>query len=198
MRFEEVMLPGAFKLTLERKEDERGFFARVWCQDEFAQHGIDARFVQASISFNHRKGTLRGMHFQLPPHSEAKLVRCSRGAIYDVIADVRPDSPTYLHWYGTELSAAEGEMLFVPAGYAHGFQTLEDATEVQYDVSEFYAPATEAGFRYDDPLVRIAWPLPVEVISNKDLTWSSLPGPGSREGAATQAGTKRLHSRGAI
>lgn len=174
MRFEDIGLPGAYKISIERREDERGFFARVWCQDEFALKGIDVRFVQASISSSTHRGTLRGMHFQLPPHAEAKLVRCVRGAIYDVIVDIRPQSPAYLRWYGTELTADNHDMLYIPAGFAHGFQTLEDATEVQYEMTEFYTPAVESGFRYDDPRIGIHWPVEVTTISAKDLKWPRL------------------------
>jgi dTDP-4-dehydrorhamnose 3,5-epimerase len=169
--FQETTLPNAFVVELERLEDERGFFARTFCASEFTDHGLVAAVLQANLSFNHKQGTLRGMHYQLPPATEAKLVRCTRGAIYDVIIDLRPNSPTYLHHYGIELSAESRTALYVPEMFAHGFQTLVDQTEVTYQVSEFYTPGQERGIRYDDPAFAIEWPLPVGVISKKDSSW---------------------------
>lgn len=171
MLFTPTTLDGAFVIDLEKRADDRGFFARTWCRHEFRAHGLVEDFVQANVSYNHRKGTLRGMHFQLAPHEEVKLVRCTRGSIFDVIVDVRPGSATYLQWIGVELTAANYRMLYVPAGFAHGFQTLEDNTEVVYQVSAFYAPQAERGARYNDPAFAIEWPLPVEVISEKDRHW---------------------------
>jgi dTDP-4-dehydrorhamnose 3,5-epimerase len=171
MIFKETRLKGAFSISLQKVEDDRGFFARTWCQDEFTSNGLNARLVQSNVSFNKLKGTLRGMHYQLAPHAETKLVRCTRGAIYDVIVDLREDSPTYLEWLGVELTADNRDMLYVPEGFAHGFQTLEDGAEVTYHVTEFYTPGAERGLRYDDPAVGIAWPLPVDVVSAKDAAW---------------------------
>jgi dTDP-4-dehydrorhamnose 3,5-epimerase len=170
--FTETELPGAYVVDLERREDDRGFFARAWCQNEFADHGLSTRVVQCNISHNVRKGTVRGMHFQNPPHAEAKLVRCTRGAIYDVIVDLRPSSATHKRWIGVELTAANGRALYVPEGFAHGFQTLEDETETFYQVSEFYAPGAEGGVRWNDPAFGIEWPLAEPtVISEKDMSW---------------------------
>lgn len=172
MIFEETKLARAFIIKLEKLEDERGFFARAWCQKEFDDAGINSRIVQANLSYNEKKGTLRGMHYQVSPYQEAKLVRCFRGAIYDVIVDLRSDSPTYKDWIGVELSAQNRQVLFVPEGFAHGFQTLESQTEVFYQVSEFYTPGAEKGARYNDPAFGIDWPLPVSVISEKDAGWA--------------------------
>jgi dTDP-4-dehydrorhamnose 3,5-epimerase len=171
MIFTQTTLPGAAIVDIEARADERGFFARVFCADEFAGQGLETRVVQANLSFNARRGTLRGMHYQLPPAGEAKLVRCIRGAIYDVIIDLRPESPTYLRHFGVELSAENHRALYIPQQFAHGFQTLADETEVLYLVSEFYTPAYERGLRYDDPAFGIDWPLPISVISAKDAAW---------------------------
>jgi len=169
--FTETELPGAYIIELRKLRDERGFFARSWCQKEFEEQGLVARLVQANVSFNTKKGTLRGMHYQEPPYAETKLVRCTRGAIFDVIIDLRRDSPTYLQWIGVELSADDYKMLFVPEQFAHGFQTLQDNSEVTYQVSQFYTPGSERGIRYNDPAFGITWPFAVEVISNKDQSW---------------------------
>jgi dTDP-4-dehydrorhamnose 3,5-epimerase len=171
MIFTPGRLPGLQLVTLERHKDERGWFARSWCTREFAEHGLDPRLVQVSLSYNSRRGTLRGMHYQRPPHAEAKLVRCIRGAIWDVALDLRPHSPTHGRWQGFELSAENGDALFLPEGFAHGFQTLEPDTEVLYHISNFYAPEAAAGLRYNDPAFAIAWPLPVAVISPRDAAW---------------------------
>ena len=171
MLFRETRLRDAFIIEIERREDERGFFARAWCEKEFENHGLITRFVQCDISFNKRKGTLRGMHYQVAPYEEAKLVRCTRGAIYDVIIDLRPLSPTYKQWVGVELTADNYKMLYVPESFAHGYQTLEDDTEVFYQVSQFYCPECEGGVRHDDPAFGIRWPLDVQMISNKDRNW---------------------------
>lgn len=172
MIFTPTRLPGAYLIDLEKHVDERGFFARAWCQREFAAHGLTARVVQCNLSYNPRKGTLRGMHYQVAPHAEAKLVRCIRGAIYDVIIDLRPDSPTYMQWLGVELTADNRRLLFVPEGFAHGFQTLADDTEVFYQVSAFYHPEAERGVRWNDPLFGIVWPeVEQRLISPKDQSW---------------------------
>jgi len=172
MIFTETELPGAFVLDLERREDDRGFFARAWCTNELGDHGLETRLVQANVSFNRRKGTLRGMHMQAAPHAEVKVIRATRGSVLDVIVDLRPDSPTYLGWTGVELSAENGRALYVPEGFAHGYQTLEDDTETFYLVSEFYAPDAERGVRWDDPAFGIEWPDPDgAILSEKDASW---------------------------
>lgn len=171
MIFTETELPGAFLVDLERREDDRGFFARAWCEDEFRDHGLSTRVAQCNVSFNHKRGTLRGMHYQEPPHGEVKLVRCTSGAIFDVIIDLRPDSPTYTRWIGVELTGANGQMLYVPEGFAHGYQTLADDTETFYQVSEFYAPRAERGVRWNDAAFAIEWPLEVTIVSEKDAGW---------------------------
>lgn len=168
MIFTETKLSGAYIVEPERYEDERGFFARSWCQNEFAEHGLNPRLAQCNISFNKKRGTLRGMHFQAPPRAEAKLVRCTQGAIYDVIIDLRPNSATFKHWIAVTLAAENRKMLYIPENFAHGFLTLEDNTEVFYQMSEFYAPSSARGLRWDDPLFAIFWPEPVSIISQKD------------------------------
>ncbi|GAB4578967.1 MAG: dTDP-4-dehydrorhamnose 3,5-epimerase [Anaerolineales bacterium] len=168
MLFSETPLPGAYLIDLQKREDERGFFARSWCAREAAALGLDPHVVQCNISFNKTKGTLRGLHLQLPPFAESKLVRATRGAIYDVILDLRPASPTFRQWFGVELTADNRRALFVPKGFAHGFQTLEDNTEIFYQMSEFYAPDYARGIRWDDPAFNIRWPLEVAEISPKD------------------------------
>jgi dTDP-4-dehydrorhamnose 3,5-epimerase len=171
MQFQAIKLPNAYIIDLDKIDDERGFFARAFCQREFAEQGLTTQFVQCNISSNRKRGTLRGMHYQLPPSAETKLVRCIRGAIYDVIVDLRPDSPTFLQWYGVELSAENRRMLYVPEGFAHGFQTLADDTELFYQMSEYYAPDYARGLRWNDPLINIAWPLAIESISAKDQAY---------------------------
>ena len=171
MRFRETELPGAFVIELEKIEDNRGFFARVWCQKDFEDNGLVSRIVQVSTSFNTKAGTLRGMHYQIAPHLETKIVRCTRGALYDVIVDLRPDSPTYKRWIGVELTAKNHTMLYVPAGFAHGFITLEDDTEVTYLISEAYNPQAARAIRWDDPEFNIKWPRPVVEISDRDAGW---------------------------
>lgn len=171
MIFTPAALKDAFLIDIEKREDARGFFARAWCADEFAQHGLDTTLAQCSISFNHKRGTLRGMHWQAAPHGEVKVVRCTAGAIYDVIVDVRPESPTYRQWIGVELSARNRRMLYIPRGFAHGFQTLADDTEVFYFISAFYAPEASRGARYNEPAFGIAWPLPISIIAAKDEAW---------------------------
>ncbi len=169
MKFIETPLAGALLVSPEPLADERGFFARTFCAREFASLGLADAFVQCSISHNTRLGTLRGMHFQRRPRAEAKLVRCTQGAIFDAIVDLREDSPFCLKWFGIELSAENGLALYIPKGFSHGFQTLTDNAQVFYQISEFFAPGHGSGHRYDDPAVGIAWPLPVSVISDKDL-----------------------------
>jgi dTDP-4-dehydrorhamnose 3,5-epimerase len=171
MKFTGTELEGAFVIDLEQRQDDRGYFARTFCTTEFAEHGLKAVFVQGNLSFNYRKGTLRGMHYQIAPATEAKLVRCAKGAIYDVIIDLRHDSPTYLSHFGVELTAESGRALYLPEMFAHGYQTLTDGAEVLYQVSEFYTPACERGIRYNDPAFGIEWPLPVADISEKDAAW---------------------------
>ena len=174
MIFTETKLKGAFVLDLERREDDRGFFARVFCQHEFEEHGLQPVIRQGNIAFNSRVGTLRGMHFQFPPAAESKLVRCTRGAILDIIVDLRPESPTYLEHVAVELTADNHRSLFVPERFAHGYQVLADATETSYQVGEFYTPDAEGGLRYDDPALGLEWPLPVSEISDKDRAWALL------------------------
>ena len=174
MIFIETKLSGAFIVELERREDHRGFFARAFCQHEFADHGLQSVIVQANIAFNKTVGTLRGMHFQSPPAAETKLVRCTRGAILDIIVDLRPESPTFLESVAVELSADNHRALYVPERFAHGYQALEDGTETSYQVGEFYAPGTEGGLSPFDPRLGLKWPLPVTVISPKDSAWKPL------------------------
>lgn len=175
MVFTLLRIAGAFLVDLEPVSDERGTFARWWCQEEFATHGIRFQPVQASVGVNPRAGTLRGLHFQLAPEAEAKYIRCTRGSIWDVVVDLRPESPAYRAWCGIELRAAEGTGLFVPAGCAHGYQTLEADTEVQYMMSARYAPALARGVRFDDPRLGIRWPREVTTISERDRNWPLLP-----------------------
>ncbi|MEC4813255.1 MAG: dTDP-4-dehydrorhamnose 3,5-epimerase [Scytonema sp. PMC 1069.18] len=172
MKFTEIKLQGAFILDLELRQDNRGFFARSFCAQEFKAHGLQTDIVQCNLSFNHRKGTLRGMHFQIPPSQETKLVCCIHGAIYDVIIDLRPESPTYLSHIGIELTAENRRALYIPDRFAHGFQTLTDETEVMYQMGDFYNPEYSYGYRYDDPAFGIEWPLPVSKISDKDRSWA--------------------------
>jgi dTDP-4-dehydrorhamnose 3,5-epimerase len=168
MIFRETPLAGAWVLEPERFEDERGFFARTYCRRELESHGLDPSIAQCSVSYNHRRGTLRGLHFQTAPHEEIKLVRVTRGAVWDVIVDVRPGSPTFKRHFGIVLSAENRHELYIPKGMAHGFQTLEDETEVFYQISEFYAPDFARGYRWDDPTFAIPWPEPVTMMSEKD------------------------------
>jgi dTDP-4-dehydrorhamnose 3,5-epimerase len=172
MHFTETLLAGAYLVELQPHRDERGFFARAFCAREFAAHGLNPHVEQANLSYNHRRGTVRGMHYQVPPALESKFIRCLRGAILDVVVDLRPESPTYLQHVSVELSADDRRALYVPGLFAHGFQTLADDTEVLYQVGSPYAPEFERGARYDDPAFDIDWPLPVSVISEKDLAWS--------------------------
>jgi dTDP-4-dehydrorhamnose 3,5-epimerase len=171
MIFHQTRLPGVFEVRIEPKADERGFFARCWCQEEFANQGLNSSLVQCSLSFNSRKGTLRGMHYQAEPHPETKLVRCTRGQIYDVVVDLRRDSPAFKHWIGVVLTAADRNMLYIPEGCAHGFLTLEDETEILYQMSEVYHPELARGVRWDDPAFQIVWPAHPAVISERDRTY---------------------------
>jgi len=171
MKFTETELKGGYIIDIQKIEDDRGFFARGWCKNEFEEHGISSNLAQANISFNKFKGTLRGLHYQASPYEEAKLVRCTKGGIFDVMVDLRERSPTYGKWMGAELTAGNRRMLLVPEGFAHGFQTLQDDTEVFYQVSEFYTPNAEQGAPYDDPAFGITWPLEVSIISDKDANW---------------------------
>jgi dTDP-4-dehydrorhamnose 3,5-epimerase len=172
MIFIETRLKGAFIVEIEKWEDERGFFARSWCQKEFTEHGLNPNLVQCNISFSRNKGTLRGLHYQIAPNEESKLVRCTIGAIYDVIIDLRQDSPTYKQWLGVELIADNHRMLYVPEGFANGFQTLTGNTEIFYQVSQFYSPESERGVRWNDPTFGIEWPILDDlIISDKDKNW---------------------------
>jgi dTDP-4-dehydrorhamnose 3,5-epimerase len=175
MRFVPTPLEGAFAVEIEPIEDERGFFARSFCQEEFRAHGLDPVVAQCNVSFNQRRGTLRGLHYQDKPHEEAKLVRCTLGAIWDVIVDIREASPTRHRWYATELTAENRRALYVPRGFAHGFQTLVDDSEVLYQMSEFYHPESSRGLRWDDPALGVAWPLPDPILSSRDRAYSLLP-----------------------
>ena len=174
MVFTETKLSGAFIIDLERREDSRGFFARAFCQHEFGDHGLKPVIAQANIGFNRRRGCLRGMHFQYPPAAETKVVRCTRGAVLDIIVDLRPESPTYLEHVSVELTADNHRAIYIPERFAHGYQTLEDETETSYQVGEFYTPAAEGGLRYDDPALALTWPLPISEISEKDAAWPLL------------------------
>jgi dTDP-4-dehydrorhamnose 3,5-epimerase len=173
--FTETRLGGAFVIDIEPHRDDRGYFARVWCAREFEEHGLDTRMAQCNVAHNTRKGILRGMHYQQPPYSEVKLVRCTRGAVYDVIVDMREDSATRLQWFGVELSGDNHRMLYVPEGFAHGYVTLRDDSELFYQVSQFYTPRAEGGVRWNDPLVGIEWPdVGPLLISEKDSAWPLL------------------------
>jgi dTDP-4-dehydrorhamnose 3,5-epimerase len=174
VRFTETKVAGAFLIEPEPVADERGFFARSWDREEFQARGLNPRLAQCSISFSRRKGTLRGLHYQVAPHQEAKLVRCTRGAIWDVALDLRPGSATYRAWFGVELSAANRAMLYIPEGCAHGQLTLTDDTEVFYQISAPYAPAAARGVRYDDPAIGIKWPGEVTVISDRDASYPDV------------------------
>ena len=171
MRIEPAPLDGAATIELDLRGDERGFFARMYCEREFAAAGLETRFVQANNSSNAQRGTLRGLHYQLPPDTEVKLVRCIRGALWDVIVDVRPGSPSFGRWFGAELTAQNRRMMYVPRGFAHGFITLTDDSGLIYFVSDFYEPKQERGLRWNDPKIAIDWPIAPSVISDKDANW---------------------------
>jgi len=174
MIFTETKLKGAFIIDLDRKEDSRGFFARTFCQEEFKAHGLKPAIAQASIAYNRRKGTIRGMHFQYPPATETKLVRCTRGGVLDIIVDLRPESDTYLQHVAVELNEDNQRALYVPERFAHGYQTLHDETDTSYQVGAFYAPNVEGGLMYNEPRLGLDWPLPVTVVSDKDSNFQSL------------------------
>ena len=176
MEFVPLKLAGAYVIEPEVRADHRGLFARTFCRDEFAERGLVSTFVQCNVSFNHKAGTLRGMHYQADPSPEVKLVRCTMGAAFDVVVDLRPDSPTYRQWASVELSAENRRAVYIPAGFAHGFQTLTDATELFYQMSEFYVPELAAGVRWDDPALGIGWP-PCErrIIADRDLAFPDVP-----------------------
>ena len=171
MIFRQTTLPGAFIVDLEKREDDRGFFARTWCQREFAEMGLNAELSQCNVSYTRQRGTLRGMHWQEPPHAEAKLVRCTRGVIWDAIIDLRADSPTYMEYFGIELTAASGRSLYIPEGMAHGFVTLDDHSEVSYLMSEFYEPSAARGVRWNDPAFKINWPLTDPILHPRDASY---------------------------
>ena len=174
MIFHALEIPGAYLLEPERKEDRRGFFARTYCRHELEERGLDPAVVQCNISVNHQKGTVRGMHYQAAPHEEVKLVRCTAGAIHDVILDLRPESPTFKLHHGVDLNAQNRLSLYIPAGVAHGFQSLEDESEVFYQMSEFYYPESARGVRWNDPAFSIEWPLEVSMISEQDLSFADF------------------------
>ena len=174
MQFIPSPLQGACTIELDKRGDERGFFARLFCEKEFGAADLETRFVQINNSSSAKRGTLRGMHFQLPPAAEVKVVRCIKGSLYDVIVDLRPDSPTFKQWFGAELSAENRRMMYVPRGFAHGFITLADDTEAFYLVSAYYAPEQERGLRFDDPAINIQWPATPTEVSEKDKKWPAL------------------------
>ena len=172
MIFTETKLPGAYIIDIEPREDERGFFSRVWCVDEFAEHNLSTNMLQCNVAYNHKRGILRGMHFQRQPYAEVKLVRCTKGAVFDAIIDLRQDSPTYKQWIGVELTEENHRMLYVPEGFAHGYLTLLDKSELFYQVSQVYTPGAEGGVRWDDPAFGIQWPTTANLlISDKDQSW---------------------------
>lgn len=174
MLFHPTAISGVWIVEPEPRLDARGLFARVWCDEEFAARGLATRLLQANTAFSHRKGTLRGLHYQQAPAAEAKLVRCTQGALFDVALDLRPGSATYRHWVGVELTAANRRMLYIPEGCAHGYQTLTDNAELWYGTTHAYAPALASGVRFDDPAFNITWPEPVSVISDADAAWPHL------------------------
>jgi len=171
MIFKPTPVDGAFVIDVNRIGDSRGYFGRLWCEKEFEEQGLVPNIKQSNIGFSPQAGTLRGLHYQKPPFEEVKIVRCTRGSVYDVVLDVRPDSPTFRKWYGIELNAENASMLYVPGGCATGYLTLEDNSEIYYNTSEFYAPDAATGIRYDDPLFQIQWPIPIAVLSDNDRNW---------------------------
>lgn len=174
MRFLPLPIAGAFRIEIDKREDERGFFARTFCADEFRTRGLVSEFVQHSVSFNSRRGTLRGLHYQAPPHAETKLIRCIAGAAFDVIVDLRRHSPSFCQWYGETISAQDRALLYIPAGCAHGFQVLTDNTEIYYEITPSYIAAAARGIAFDDPTLGISWPLPVEIVSSLDAARPKL------------------------
>ena len=171
MIFKETRFESVYIVEIEKHTDDRGFFGRTWCKDEFEAHGLNAGVLQSNIAFSKFRGTLRGLHYQDEPYAEAKLIRCIKGSLYDVIVDLRPQSATYTQWLATELTEDNYKMIYVPEGFAHGYQTLEDNTEIFYQVSQIYSPEFERGIRFNDPLLRIQWPGDIRTISDKDLSW---------------------------
>jgi dTDP-4-dehydrorhamnose 3,5-epimerase len=169
--FEPTPIEGSFLVTMEPREDDRGWFARAWCEEEFRERGVDVRAVQTNVSYNRRRGTIRGLHWQVEPYGEAKLVRCTAGAVFDVAIDVRPASPTYTRWQGISLAAGDQRLVYVPEGCAHGYQALTDGTELTYNVSHAYVPGAERGVRWNDPAFAIEWPLAEAIVSEKDESW---------------------------
>jgi dTDP-4-dehydrorhamnose 3,5-epimerase len=174
MIFSQLPLAGAYLIELEPRRDARGMFARAFCAREFEAHRLETKYIQANLSTNVTAGTVRGMHFQRAPYAEVKLIRCIRGSLYDVIVDLRDDSPTYRQWYGAELSEENGLMMYVPKGFAHGYQALTGGATAHYMVSEYYEPGAEGGYRHDDPAINVRWPVPVSAISDKDAAWPLL------------------------
>ena len=174
MLFSETKLKGAFIIDIEPRQDERGFFARSWCENEFTEHRLDPRLVQCNISFNKTRGILRGMHYQVAPFAEAKLVRCTKGSVYDVLVDLRPDSPTFRQWHSVELTEENHRAIFIPVGFAHGFQTLEDNSEVFYQMSEFFHPECARGVRWNDAAFGIDWPIDMPIISQRDQDYEDF------------------------
>ena len=172
MQFTATPLPGVFVIDLKKITDDRGFFARAWCRDTLASQGLNPNQTQLNVGYSHKKGTLRGMHFQKAPHAEVKIVRCTRGAVFDVAVDLREGSPSRGRWFGVELSAENHKQLYIPEGFAHGYQTLADASEIEYSTTHAYAAASASGVRHDDPAFAIRWPLPVSVISEPDRKWA--------------------------
>jgi dTDP-4-dehydrorhamnose 3,5-epimerase len=170
MIFTETKLPGAYLIEVQKIEDHRGFFGRAWCAKEFEAHGLNPKIVQINTSQSKKKGTIRGMHFQAAPYGEAKFIRCTKGRIYDVIIDLRPESPTFMQWVGNELSEDNCKMVYAPEYFAHGFVSLEDNCEVYYPVTEFYTPKAERGIRWNDPAFKIDWPIPIEIFTEKDMS----------------------------
>jgi dTDP-4-dehydrorhamnose 3,5-epimerase len=175
MKFKKARLKGIYIIESEFLKDKRGYFARTFCCKEFKEHALNFKYVQCNVSFNKRKGTVRGLHFQRKPYEEAKLVSCIKGSIYDVVVDLRSKSATYLEWYGIELNAKNNKILYIPKGFAHGFQTLEDNTTIYYQMSEFYQPKSSMGLRWNDPKIGIKWPLKKKMISKKDLNYPFMP-----------------------
>lgn len=174
MRFVKTPLTGCYVIEQDRIQDHRGYFARVWCQRELEEHGLNAEVLQANVGFSRQRGTLRGLHYQRPPHAEVKIVRCTRGAMFDVVVDLRPASPTFKRWYGIELTEENGKMLYVPEGVAQGYLTLADDTEMTYQTTKFFDRESATGVRYNDPKLGIAWPADVQVISEQDTKWPDV------------------------
>jgi dTDP-4-dehydrorhamnose 3,5-epimerase len=175
MKFTETKIPGVFVIDLEKREDSRGYFARAWCETEFSAHNLP-KFVQTNMSMCKEKGTIRGLHYQVAPHGEAKYMRCIRGAIFDVVVDIRPDSPSYKKWFGIELTAENRKAIFVPEGLPHAYQALTDDAEVLYSASCFYTPGAERGIRWNDPAFNIEWPIREAIVSEKDAKWADFKG----------------------